>query len=474
VQHTHEYIAVRLGGTKTSETSQEEHNFGAASISLRASRSTRASSSSSEIDSVAEVKAEMRALWGTLLDISKEDIKQLTSEFMNQSVEQICHMRIIGTGNNNRVFVVIYDDGTKICIRVPASGWGDKWTEHDRSALLQTVLTMKFLSKNTSMPIPHIHHYDLDGDDNAIHAPYIAMEFVDGAQPLDVWYGGSEVATGMFWFDPVKGEHSHEYSADCILEYQPISNELEKKRQTMLRSLACYVAELRKFSFEQLGAPTFSPDGHIEGVQSGFLGHFGMMPRSDIDPTLDAGFRRVPVHDNMQAYLEKELDEWYDAFRDIEEERLEEEGVTGRENRAVMQKNFGYFGFMQHVISCLPGYKPRYVHGDPSDNAILMDNGHESVLNETGVDANNIYIDHLEQKLGHNQMDGPQSEDIDSIRKGAGHPYVLALPDFGSQNLIADPETGEIKALIDWDGANTMPRYIGWSTAPDWLSEDFE
>jgi hypothetical protein len=72
---------------------------------------------------VAEVKAEMRALWGTLLDISKEDIKQLTSEFMNQSVEQICHMRIIGTGNNNRVFVVFYDDGTKICIRVLASGW---------------------------------------------------------------------------------------------------------------------------------------------------------------------------------------------------------------------------------------------------------------------------------------------------------------------------------------------------------------
>lgn len=169
MQHTKNHNAAQLGAATENDNRQNEHDTDAASISLRASLSV--SSSSPVTDPVAALKAEARALWGTLLEITKEDIKQLTTDSMHQPIEQICHMRIICTGHNNRVFVVFYDGGTKICMRVPASGWGHKWTEDDRATLLQTVLTMKLLSKNTKMPTRYIHHYDLNGDANAIEAP---------------------------------------------------------------------------------------------------------------------------------------------------------------------------------------------------------------------------------------------------------------------------------------------------------------
>lgn len=57
------------------------------------------------------------------------------------------------------------------------------------------------------------------------------MECVTGAQPIDVWYGGSDVTSGM------TGKHLHEYSYGNVLECQPVSSELEQKSQTMLKSV---------------------------------------------------------------------------------------------------------------------------------------------------------------------------------------------------------------------------------------------
>ncbi|QDS71166.1 hypothetical protein FKW77_010086 [Venturia effusa] len=50
--------------------------------------------------------------------------------------------------------------------------------------------------------------------------------------------------------------------------------------------------------------------------------------------------------------------------------------------------------------------------------------------------------------------------------------FVLAPPDFGSQNLLCDDD-GNITAILDWDTAETRPRMVGWCLPPDWLIVDW-
>ncbi|KAH6886251.1 kinase-like domain-containing protein [Thelonectria olida] len=51
--------------------------------------------------------------------------------------------------------------------------------------------------------------------------------------------------------------------------------------------------------------------------------------------------------------------------------------------------------------------------------------------------------------------------------------FVLCAPDFNSQNIMADDE-GNITALIDWDFAQTMPRHLGYSRYPGWITRDWD
>lgn len=51
--------------------------------------------------------------------------------------------------------------------------------------------------------------------------------------------------------------------------------------------------------------------------------------------------------------------------------------------------------------------------------------------------------------------------------------YVLALPDYDSQNVMADEE-GNITGLIDWDNVQTVPGFIGCLRYPGWITRDWE
>lgn len=43
--------------------------------------------------------------------------------------------------------------------------------------------------------------------------------------------------------------------------------------------------------------------------------------------------------------------------------------------------------------------------------------------------------------------------------------FVVCLPDFDSQNVLVDDQ-GTITGLIDWDLAQTMPRFVGYARYP--------
>lgn len=50
--------------------------------------------------------------------------------------------------------------------------------------------------------------------------------------------------------------------------------------------------------------------------------------------------------------------------------------------------------------------------------------------------------------------------------------FVLALPEFDSQNILIDEE-GNVTGILDWDGAHTVPRFAGFSALPMWHTRDF-
>ncbi|KAH8662782.1 kinase-like domain-containing protein [Ilyonectria robusta] len=51
--------------------------------------------------------------------------------------------------------------------------------------------------------------------------------------------------------------------------------------------------------------------------------------------------------------------------------------------------------------------------------------------------------------------------------------FVLCLPDFDSQNVLVDDE-GSVTGLIDWDLAQTMPRFVGYARYPGWITRDWD
>ncbi|KAJ2994636.1 hypothetical protein NUW58_g1500 [Xylaria curta] len=51
--------------------------------------------------------------------------------------------------------------------------------------------------------------------------------------------------------------------------------------------------------------------------------------------------------------------------------------------------------------------------------------------------------------------------------------FVLCPPDFDSQNVLVDDE-GTVTGLIDWDLAQTMPRFVGYARYPGWITRDWD
>lgn len=58
-------------------------------------------------------------------------------------------------------------------------------------------------------------------------------------------------------------------------------------------------------------------------------------------------------------------------------------------------------------------------------------------------------------------------------RNSAKETFVLSLPDFDSQNIMID-ERGNVTGIIDWDNVQTLPRFIGYSRFPGWITRDWD
>lgn len=183
-------------------------------------------------------------------------------------------------GQNNRVFIVQYQEDLKICVRVPACAWEGAWTDKDAEALRTQVRTMQYIKRHTKCPIPEIVTYDTTFN-NAINAPHVVMTYVEGRPVEDLWY-----------------------EKDGSLS-------LEAKRQNILRSLASGVAQLRSLTFDKMGALRFTSDEDNSPTPGpSHLLNFGVSRTPSFMEYVDEVDKENEPQPNSEVYFRKVLEEW--------------------------------------------------------------------------------------------------------------------------------------------------------------------
>lgn len=313
---------------------------------------------------------ELEERFGPLLSISNQSLVNLAWNIRREnSSDSFTTGKFISrlNGSYNLVHIIEFDDGVRFVVRVPATGWGKRFTESAKRSLVSQALTMRLVRKETTIPVPDVYAFD-PSSSNLIGAPYIAMSFV---------YGHS---VSSKWFD----------------ETGPTP--VEERRLNTLDNLARAMSQLQRLQFTMIGSLE-SQDGISEN-------------RIRVGPCY----------------------RW-------------DEGVFGDDNYG-QNLQINEFGPFESSKSFLRHHVKHY--GDPTKHSPLA----------TGSRA---LLDMMILSL-------PLSTEGPS---GDRESFVLSLPDFDSQNVMVDEE-GNLTGMIDWDNAQTVPRFLGFSSFPGWITRDWD
>ncbi|KAF8508633.1 kinase-like domain-containing protein [Hysterangium stoloniferum] len=112
------------------------------------------------------------------------------------------------TGFFNIVYEVSFSDGIKWAIRVPARG--DVFSASRARTLHLDIVTQRFISSKTSMPIPRIYDWSLDSH-NVLSYPFVIMDFIPGTNLSKLWNDKS-------WITDLKRERIFEQIAGWMTE----------------------------------------------------------------------------------------------------------------------------------------------------------------------------------------------------------------------------------------------------------------
>ncbi|KAL9094631.1 MAG: hypothetical protein Q9165_003191 [Trypethelium subeluteriae] len=223
---------------------------------------------------------------GVKISIEKLEELALQARFQlddNTAEYEDLHAKYLGTsgGNNNRVHLMEYNDGLKVCIRVPDCGEPGKWFANDARSLSSSVMTMAYISRHMrNIPIPRILDFD-DTLDNIINAPYTIMTYMEGHNVEELWFDDS----------------------------LPVPREV--RRQNILRSLATAMADLRTHSYSWMGILDLS-----EGLWSPTPGpifdrNFGEHRGENFDAS-DGAYTRKWT-ESLRAAMKERIEDWSEA-----------------------------------------------------------------------------------------------------------------------------------------------------------------
>ena len=89
-------------------------------------------------------------------------------------------------GSFNMVYILQFADGLKYVIRLPALGWGIRWTPTAKKAFESQVLTMHLIRRMTDIPLPEILAFDAT-QGNSLETPYMVISFISGVTVEALW-----------------------------------------------------------------------------------------------------------------------------------------------------------------------------------------------------------------------------------------------------------------------------------------------
>ena len=90
-------------------------------------------------------------------------------------------------GSYNIVFQILFDDGVRWMLKVPANGHRGSFNCLAAQALESEAQTMRLLKLKSSIPVPAVHSFDTSLD-NQIGCPYILMDHISGKPLHHVWF----------------------------------------------------------------------------------------------------------------------------------------------------------------------------------------------------------------------------------------------------------------------------------------------
>jgi hypothetical protein len=250
-----------------------------------------------------------QALWfGATRHILHEKLEQLAITHLGDKHGETCEVADICEGSYNRVYIMVFSDGTKYTIRVPAWGNPGRWTDDDAWALRSQACTVNYIKRKTGLPVPEVVGYS-DTCCNMLGHPYMITTFLQGRQVWDIWDDG-------------------QYSPDR-----------EEQRMAILKSLAQTMAKFSTLTFKAAGSLYFN-NGEDGEPEIGPLYHmdegFGNEPHT-------TSFE--PVHKDSYKDMRAKLSKWW----------------TTLPPRGPKLLNAGLFMFMAVVLDCLPYHESNII-----------------------------------------------------------------------------------------------------------------
>ncbi|KAF8314132.1 hypothetical protein F5887DRAFT_908515 [Amanita rubescens] len=121
-------------------------------------------------------------------------------------------------GSYNIVYKLSFSDGVKWAIRIPAKD--DVHKPSRIRSLYLDIITQRFTSSKTSIPIPQIHYWSLDSS-NILSRPFVIMDFIPGTNLSKLWNDRSWIT--------------------------------DQKREKIFEQIAGWMTELSALEFDQIG-----------------------------------------------------------------------------------------------------------------------------------------------------------------------------------------------------------------------------
>lgn len=205
---------------------------------LQSTDSSSVTTTTDDSDDADDDEPDQAQWWGPVPHIKEYRIRQLVLRLVGDRFGYQCWVHDAKQGAFNQVFILQFRDETKICLKIPATGWAKRWTSEHATNLRREALTLRYMHQQLgdSFPSPDLLSYDITLD-NEIEAPFILMTFLPGRSGSRAWFDHKKDSFGN-WND---------YELDLV-------------REKMLRSLAEHMAKLRVITFSETGVLDFDND----------------------------------------------------------------------------------------------------------------------------------------------------------------------------------------------------------------------